>query len=69
MKVTTQYRQCPYCGSKSVRNSHIHPWSEKVGKRLWLKVTMQRPYRCLDCDKRFFDLRFKRRVESFRKAA
>jgi hypothetical protein len=40
-----------------------------MGKRIWLTVTLQRPYRCLDCDERFFDLRFKKRVDFFRHAA
>jgi DNA-directed RNA polymerase subunit RPC12/RpoP len=65
----TQFRQCPYCGSTAVRTSHVHPWSEPVSKRIWLKITLRKPYRCLDCDERYFDLRFKRRIESATKAA
>ena len=52
-----------------MRSSQIHPWSETIGKRLWLRITLQGAYRCLDCDERFFDLRFKKRVETFRKVA
>ncbi len=69
MIVNSQIRKCPYCGSKEVRTSHLHPWSETVGKRMWVTITLQRPYRCLDCDERFFDSRFKKRAASFRRAA
>ena len=69
MIFSSTYRQCPHCGSTAVRSSQVHPWSESMGKRIWLTVTLQRPYRCLDCDERFFDLRFKKRVDFFRHAA
>jgi DNA-directed RNA polymerase subunit RPC12/RpoP len=43
-------RVCPQCGSRRVRYSH------KVGllERFLLPLFSLRPYRCEDCDSRFF---------------
>jgi DNA-directed RNA polymerase subunit RPC12/RpoP len=35
---------------------------DPISTRMWMKVSLQRPYRCMDCDARFIDLRFKRRL-------
>ncbi len=65
-----RYRKCPKCGSTFVRTSAIHRWEDSMGKRVWLKLSLQKPFRCMDCDERFFDLRFKRRAaEPPRRAA
>lgn len=41
---------CPNCHCQSVRRSH------RVGlfERIVLNVFSVRPYRCIDCDKRFY---------------
>jgi hypothetical protein len=43
-------RACPRCGGKSIRRSH------RVGfmERCLLRMSSVRPYRCLDCDRRFY---------------
>lgn len=43
-------RACPRCEGKSIRRSH------RVGfmERFVLRASFVRPYRCLDCDKRFY---------------
>jgi hypothetical protein len=43
-------RACPRCECKSIRRSH------RVGfvERYLLPMSLIRPYRCLDCDKRFY---------------
>jgi len=46
-----------------VRTSEISPYLDTFSIRLWLKLSLQRPFRCLDCDERFYALRFKRRAE------
>ena len=56
-------RCCPVCGSNMVRTSAISPYLDPFSVRLWLKLSLQRPFRCLDCDERFYALRFKRRAE------
>ena len=56
-------RRCPVCGSNMVRTSEISPYLDTFSIRLWLKLSLQRPFRCLDCDERFYALRFKRRAE------
>ncbi len=58
-----RYRRCPNCGSTTVRTSETNPYLDRLSKRLFLKLSFRRPYRCLDCDERFYDLRFKRRLE------
>jgi len=63
-------RQCPFCGSKMVRTSELNPYMDPISTRIWLTVSLQRPFRCLDCDERFYALRFKkRRAESKSQAA
>jgi len=62
MLTRLKYRQCPSCGSAAVRTSEVHPWMDPISTRLWMKVSLRRPYRCMDCDTRFFDSRFKRRL-------
>ncbi len=43
-------RACPRCECKAIRRSH------RVGfmERFLLRMSFVRPYRCLDCDKRFY---------------
>jgi hypothetical protein len=43
-------RACPRCECKSIRRSH------RVGfiERCLLRMSFIRPYRCLDCDRRFY---------------
>jgi DNA-directed RNA polymerase subunit RPC12/RpoP len=64
-----RYRQCPSCGSAAVRTSEVHPWMDSIRTRIWMKLSFQRPYRCMDCDERFIDSRFKRKAEDLGRAA
>ena len=41
---------CPFCGSKRVRRSHPHAFVERV----FLPFLRRRPFRCMDCYKRFY---------------
>lgn len=43
-------RACPRCQCKCIRRSH------RVGlvERYLLRMSFVRPYRCLDCDRRFY---------------
>lgn len=43
-------RACPRCEGKFIRRSH------RVGvmERFLLRMSFVRPYRCLDCDRRFY---------------
>ena len=43
-------RACPLCNGKSMRRSH------RVGfvERWLMRFSMIRPYRCLNCDSRFY---------------
>jgi DNA-directed RNA polymerase subunit RPC12/RpoP len=43
---------CPFCGSKRVRRSHRHVFAERV----FLPFLRRRPFRCMDCYKRFYGL-------------
>ena len=43
-------RACPRCECKSIRRSHRVGFTE----RYLLRVSFVRPYRCLDCDRRFY---------------
>lgn len=45
-----------------VRTSEISPYLDPITTRIWLKLSLRRPFRCLNCDERFYDLRFKRRA-------
>src|SRR4029453_14579698 len=40
---------CPHCGSAAVRRS-MRCWYE----RLWTLVSRKRPYRCIQCGRRFW---------------
>jgi len=41
---------CPFCGGKRVRRSHRHVFVERV----FLPFLKRRPFRCMDCSKRFY---------------
>ncbi len=56
-------RQCPFCGSRMVRTSEFSPYLDRFSTRIWLALSLRRPFRCLECDERFYDLRFKRRTQ------
>lgn len=43
-------RVCPRCECKSIRRSHRVGFTE----RYLLRMSFIRPYRCLDCDRRFY---------------
>jgi predicted RNA-binding Zn-ribbon protein involved in translation (DUF1610 family) len=49
-RFTTKSHECPQCGSYLVRLSKRRTWIEHVVCRL----LFVRPYRCDDCDARFF---------------
>lgn len=43
-------RACPKCQSKIIRRSHRVGFTETF----LLRLSYVRPYRCLDCDRRFY---------------
>jgi transposase-like protein len=49
----THFPKCPKCGSNNVRRSKRRGAADFVLKNLLFKV----PYRCEDCDERFFGFR------------
>ncbi len=52
-KLPKRFHICPNCGSDNVRRSL------RKGPKDWVlrRLLFQSPYRCLDCDERFFDFR------------
>jgi DNA-directed RNA polymerase subunit RPC12/RpoP len=56
-------RSCPLCGSEMVRNSAFTSYLDRFPGRLWLMLSLKRPYRCMDCDERFYALRFKKKLK------
>ena len=42
---------CPHCRTAPVVRDLIAGWREQ----LWKTLTGRRPYRCLDCGRRFFE--------------
>jgi transposase-like protein len=51
--------RCPSCSSSNLRPGLVRAWVEGPLLRIWLFLTMRRPYLCRDCDDRFYDFRFK----------
>ncbi len=49
-RLTKTAELCPFCGSKRVRRSHPHAFVERV----LLPFIRRRPFRCMDCYKRFY---------------
>jgi DNA-directed RNA polymerase subunit RPC12/RpoP len=47
---TTAKFTCPFCGSKRIRRSHRHVFVDRV----FLPFLKRRPFRCMDCSKRFY---------------
>jgi hypothetical protein len=47
-KPIEQADECPHCGSKDFRNSHIHTSMDRFRKKLGLM-----PFRCRGCTRRF----------------
>jgi hypothetical protein len=47
-----------------VRTSEMSRYMDPLSTRIWLTLSLQRPFRCLECDERFYDLRFKKRAQS-----
>jgi len=45
-----------------VRRSEITRFLDPISTRIWLRLSLRRPFRCLECDERFYDLRFRRRA-------
>ena len=43
-------RQCPTCGSKNIHRSRRQGFYE----RLVLRIRSQRPYRCMECNGRYY---------------
>jgi predicted RNA-binding Zn-ribbon protein involved in translation (DUF1610 family) len=52
MKVDPK-RQCPHCGSSEIFRSH----RRNAVERYLLRAIHVRPFRCADCDARFYGLR------------
>ena len=46
-------RTCPYCGSSEVSRSH----RRGVAERYLLRAIGVRPFRCVNCDARFYRLK------------
>jgi hypothetical protein len=57
--IWTRTRRCPYCESRNVCRSGRYDIFEKIVLPLFLL----RPFRCLTCEERHYDLVSSRRVE------
>jgi len=58
MSLLSFERYCPWCQSRDVHRSKFRGWMEMA----FIPFLLMRPYRCMKCDSRYFDLFFAVRI-------